>query len=372
MTSWHKRTAIVAGLVGVVNACASGAREGPALQERVWPVYLGSAQRVNAAESLAADPQPVWRATVSRGITGAPALSEDVVAVASVDRRVTLLDRATGAEIWSRRLQMPIGGGPLIADDRVFVAEQGDGGKVYALRLSDGGTLWDVRVGDAYAPLALAGPDLYVTTREGMVGRMSAQTGAFSWRAEVTGAVRASPVVTPLGIVVATQADSLYLIDHDSGIVRVRRGTRGTVLAAPALWDSLIIAGTSSGRLEALDATTLVTRWSLDLDDAIVGSVAVRAGRVYALTGRGVLAIVPLDAPDAARRVTVGLATRAGPAPAARGVYVGGVNGEIVLVDSSGNRLWSGRIEPPVHEAVLLDAHTLLAVSQRGDVVMFR
>ena len=358
--------------MGVVNACASGSREGPALQERVWPVYLGSPQRVNAAESLAADPQPVWRTTVSRGITGAPALAEDVVAVSGVDRRVTLLDRATGSELWSRRLQAPIGGGPLIADDRVFVAEQGEGGQVYALRLSNGGTLWDERIGDALASLALAGPDLFVATREGLVAKLSAQTGEVAWRVQVTGAVRAAPLLTPHGIVIATQADSLYLITGDSGIVRVRRGTRGAVLAAPALWDSLIVTGTSSGRLEALDAATLVTRWVLDLDDVIVGSIAVRAGRAYAMTGRGTLAMVPLDAPDAARRVQVGMASRAGPAPGARGVYLGGVNGEIVLVDSSGNRLWTGRIEPPVHEAVLLDAHTLLAVSQRGDVVMFR
>ena len=360
------------GLVSGVNACASGAREGPALQERAWPVYLGTPQRVSGAESLAADPQPVWRISVARGITGAPALAEDVVAVSLVDRRVALLDRATGQEIWTRRLGLPIGAGPLIADDRLFVAEQTEGGKVYALRLSNGGTVWDTRVGDTFASLALADQALFVATREGEIGRLSAQTGEVVWRSDVNGAVRAAPLVTEHGLLIATQSDSLYLLDRETGAIRVRRGTRGAVIAAPALWDSLIVAGTSTGRLEALDAATLATRWVIDLGDVIVGSVAVRAGKAYALTGSGLLAIVPLDAPDGARRLDVGVASRAGPAPAARGVYIGGVNGEIVLIDSSGTRLWTGRIEPPVNEAVLLEAHTLLAVSLRGHLVLYR
>src|SRR5262249_17968155 len=90
MTGWHRRTAIVAGLVGLVNACARAGRDGPALQEKVWPVYLGSAARVGVPETLATDPQPVWRTSVARGVTGAPAVTEDLVAISSADHRVAL------------------------------------------------------------------------------------------------------------------------------------------------------------------------------------------------------------------------------------------------------------------------------------------
>lgn len=372
MTRQH-RSAIVVGALSLVNACAHrGGRDGPVIQERAWPVYLGRASRTGSAETLATNPQAVWRTSVARGITGAPALAENVVAVSTADNRVALLDRPTGDLLWTRRLSAALGAGPLLSDDRLFVAEQVDGGRVYALRLRDGTTIWSVRAGQFLAPLALGDSALYGASAGGGVLRIHARTGAVVWRARVSGAVRAAPVLLPGGLLVATQSDSLFLLDAATGAIRVRRPTRGTVLAAPAYADSLLVIGTSAGRLEALDPATLVTRWRLDLGDVIVGSVAVRDGRAYALTGRGLLVAVPPGNPAAARRFPLQLVARAGPAPAAQGIFISSVTGEIVLVDSAGNRAWSARIVPPVNEPVLVDERTLVAVSLRGDVVMFR
>ncbi len=364
---------MLAGLLGLVNACASGRRDGPALQERAWPAYLGSSARAGGAETLATDPQPIWRATLARGIVGAPALTEDVVAIGLADHRVALLERATGAVLWTRRLQLALGAGPLISDDRIFIAEQTPGGRVYALRLTDGATIWSARGGDNAAPLALTDSALYVGTIEGGVARLDPKTGAPAWRIRLPGAVRAA--ITPVlgGVLVATATDSLFLLDAATGAVKVRRAVRGAVLAAPAVVDSVVVIGTSAGRLEAIDAATLRTRWSLELGEPIVGSVAAFGGTIYALTGRGTLSMVPLAAaPSNARRVSTGIVARGGPTPTSQGVYVSAVNGEIVLVDSTGARKWSARLEAPVVEPVLADARTLIAVSLRGDVVAFR
>jgi hypothetical protein len=222
------------------------------------------------------------------------------------------------------------------------------------------------------APLVLDDSSLYLASTAGLVVQASSRTGVARWRRQVGGAVRTTPLAVPAGLVVATQMDSLFLLDARDGAIRVRRGTRGAVLAAPAWADSTIVIGTTSGRLEALSATTLQTRWSLDLDDIIVGNVALWQGRAYALTSRGTLVIVPLDRPSDARRVSTGIIARAGPTPATQGIFLGGVRGEIALVDSLGVHKWDARILAPVAEAVLVDGRTLVAVSQRGDVVMFR
>jgi len=161
--------AIVAGALCLVNACTSVQREGPALQERPWPAYLGGPSRaLSSPESIATDPQPIWRAKVGRGITGGPALGETVLAVAAVDHRVVLLDRATGSEIWDHRLSLAIGAGPLIRDDRLFVAEQVDGGSVYALALLNGHELWRKFVGGRVTGSpALVDDRIYVTSHLG-------------------------------------------------------------------------------------------------------------------------------------------------------------------------------------------------------------
>src|SRR5689334_11854328 len=172
MTCKHGRTAIVVGALALVNACASSGREGPAMQERVWPAYLGGSARAHASDTVAADPQPVWRVSLARGITGGPAITEDLVAVGLADHRVALLERPTGAVIWTHRLGLSVGAGPLINDDRLFVAEQSTGGSVYALSLRSGNQIWDTKLGDVTAPLAFEDGALYAGTLEGIVARI--------------------------------------------------------------------------------------------------------------------------------------------------------------------------------------------------------
>ncbi|MFI5208371.1 MAG: PQQ-binding-like beta-propeller repeat protein [Gemmatimonadales bacterium] len=365
--------AIVAGALCLVNACTSVQREGPAFQERPWPAYLGGPARAGTQpESIGTDPKPIWHVSVGRGITGGPALSEAVLAVAAVDRRVVLLERATGAQIWDHRVSLPIGAGPLIRDDRLFVAEQIEGGSVYALQLLNGHELWRTDAGAVAAPLALEGDALYVATLNGSVLRLAAGRGTVSWHVKLPGAVRAAPLPTPFGLVVATAADSLFLLDAATGSVRARVATRGTVLAAPALADSLVVIGTAAGRIVGVDAATLETRWSQSATDPIVGSVAIAGGRVWALTGRGVLCSLSLAEPRTMQAVPLGLVVRAGPSPVPGGVLVSGVNGELVLVDGTGARRWAARVEPPLVEPAIADGHTIIAVSVRGEVVAFR
>lgn len=360
-------------LLGIVNACASTARIGPVMQERAWRTYLGAPERSGVVlESLSADPQPVWRTDVGRGIIGAIAVSEDVIAVAQVDRQVTLLDRATGEVIWRRHLPAYLGTGPLLDDDRVFAATQTNEGRVYALRLRSGRPLWSAAAGDVMAQLTVEGTALYAASTAGWVMRFATDTGTRMWRTRVAGAVRATPTLAGEVLVVATAADSLFALDAQTGAILARRATRGTVLAAPAVAESLVIAGTSDGRLEAFDPRSLTARWSLDLAGPVVGHVAVHGGTVYALAGRGTLWTIPLADPQAALHLDLGIVTRAGPAPAAGGVFIAGVNGEISLVDVAGVRRWSARLDAPVTEPPVVDSRTILAASQKGTVVVFR
>jgi outer membrane protein assembly factor BamB len=356
-----------------VNACASTWNRAPASQERRWTAYLGSSQRASArADTLAGDPAPIWRTDVGRGIVGAPALTEDLVLLAQVDRQLTVLNRATGAIIWRRRFGENIGGGPLVDYDRVFFATQTDEGQVLALDLASGKRLWATRLGDVAAPLAIHDAQLYAGTVGGWFVALSMTGGERLWRTQLAGGVRAAPLVVSGGVIVATASDSLYLLDRSSGGVRARRGTAGTVLAAPALADSLVIFGTSAGRLEACDTATLATRWSLDVGSGVIGAVAVQQDTAYVVTHDGELWRVPLAAPDHAAKVALALVTRGGPTPVAGGVLVAGVGGELALVDARGTKRWTARIHAPVAQPVVVDGAFLLAVSERGEVVAFR
>jgi len=347
---------------------------GPARQDAGWVAYLGNSHHdACAAESLVPDPRPLWRADVGRAVRGSPALGETVVAVGVAERVVTLLDRATGQALWRTRLHGTIHAGPLLEEERLYVATEAPEGRVYALRLRDGRTLWSTKTESVVAPLALEGDTIFAATERGTVLRLEAERGAVAWRRHLPGAVRAAPVATPFGLAVATAADTLYLLDKTSGEVRARLATPGTVLAAPALAESRLYFGTTGGHVLAVELPGLAVAWDHPAGDGVFGAVAVARDTVYALARDGALWLIPAAHPAGARAIALRIVATAGPTPLAAGVLVASVSGEVLLVDpGAGTIRWRVQLDGPIEQPPLVRDRQLVVVSGRGDIHAYR
>src|SRR2546422_8725862 len=129
-------------------------------------------------------------------------LGETVVAVGVAERVVALLDRATGQALWRTRLQGPIHAGPLLEEERLYVATEAAEGRVYALRLRDGHTLWSTKTESVVAPLALEGDTIYAATEGGTVLRLGAERGAVAFGRPPPRPGGAAPPPPPLGLAV--------------------------------------------------------------------------------------------------------------------------------------------------------------------------
>jgi len=189
----------VAGFWAVnATACATPyvppSRLGPQHQEASWTAYLGTPRHdACIAESVNADPRPLWHTSVGRAVRGSPALGETVIVVGVADRVVTLIDRATGQALWRARLAGTIHAGPLLDGDRIYVAtESTPDARVYALRLRDGGTLWSTKTESIVAPLALDGDTLYAATEAGTVLRLETHGGKVTLRRRLGGGLARS------------------------------------------------------------------------------------------------------------------------------------------------------------------------------------
>ncbi|HET8712112.1 MAG TPA: PQQ-binding-like beta-propeller repeat protein, partial [Gemmatimonadales bacterium] len=282
-------------------------RVGPARQETAWTAYLGT-QRHDAAarETLNPDPRPLWHTGMGRGVRGSPAIAEAVIAVGTADRNVTLVDRSSGDVIWRSRLDGTVRSGPLLDEDRLYIGSEAQpDGRVYSLRLRDGKIQWRARTGSVVAPLAFDGEALYAGTEEGVALRIETERGRIQWRAPLAGAIRAGPVVTPYGVVVATTADSLYLIDRGTGTVHQRLRLPGSVLGTPASDGKRIYLGTVSGRIVAVDVASWTTAWDRAAGDAVYGAPALVNDTLYVLARNGRLWLIPVNAPDSARSHTL-------------------------------------------------------------------
>jgi eukaryotic-like serine/threonine-protein kinase len=354
-----------------------GTKPAPERQETRWPVSLGTAQHdAAAAETLSAEPRPLWHTTVGRAVRGSPAIAEGVIAVGTADRQVVLLDRGTGQILWRERLHGTIHGGPLLDGDRLYVATEAspDGG-VYALQLKDGHVLWNTRVGGVEAALALVSDTLYAGTEGGMVLRLDTADGKVAWRRQLPGAIRADPVPTPAGLAVAATTDTLFLLDRATGEIRKRLALPGSVLAAPALEPRGVhlYVGTTGGHLLSVTLPELTITWDLATGDAVFGAPALVRDTVYCLARNGTLWMVPAAHPAGARSISLGIVAIAGPTPLAHGILAGSISGEVVLVGpESGAVWWRTQLDGPIEQPPLVRNRELVVVAGRGDIHVYR
>src|SRR6266545_4936660 len=378
MTFGHRGGILVAGLFSVnaiAGACAPPMKTGPARQESGWPAYLGNQRHdAGARETLNPDPRPLWHVTMGRGVRGSPALGESVVAVGTADRNLVLIDRSSGDVLWRSHLDGSVRAGPLLDDDRLYVAtESQPQGRVYAVRLRDGRQLWGAQAGSVTAPLAFDGEGLYAGTEDGMVLRLEPEHGTVQWRRPLSGAVRAGPLVTATGLVVATTSDTLYSIDRETGSVRAQLSLPGAVLATPATDGRRIYLATTNGRIVAVDLASWSVTWDRPAGDAVYGAPALSADTLFVLARDGRLWMIPVDAPDAATRNTLDIVATAGPTPLASGVLVGSVSGEMLLVDPrSGAIRWRAQVAGPIEEPPLVRDRQVVVVAGRGNIHTYR
>src|SRR5262249_14375861 len=146
---------------------------------------------------------------------------------------------------------------------------------------------------------------------------------------------RAGPLATPLGLIVATTSDTLYLLDRQTGTARSRLKLPGTVLGTPATDGRRVYLGTTSGRVVAVDLGARTVIWDRVVGDAVYGSPALVGDTVFVLSRDGRLWLIPVDAPDRATSHALDIVATAGPTPltSGQGVLVGSVSGEVLLVD---------------------------------------
>jgi outer membrane protein assembly factor BamB len=302
----------------------------------------------------------LWRARVNSELLSAPAISDKVVVMRSVDGRLHGLDAHTGKALWSVEQQVPrlsLRGTatPIIAKD---VAISGfDNGKVMAVSLNTGDTVWDTAlasphgrteldrlvdidsavhaVGDnvfaagfqgrtamlavdsgqvwwahdmsSYRGLAVDADNLYVTQSDGIVVALRQRDGSELWRNQKLKLRRLStPVLTSTAVVIADFQGYVHWLDKNTGeLVARERIAKERVTNSPVSVDDTVVVLSDGGKLAAYRATPT----------AVVASVAPSAPAAAPTPVPAAPAEAPVAPPAAP--VETPAAAPAAPAPAA-------------------------------------------------------
>jgi len=263
----------------------------------------------------------LWRSRMNSELLSSPAITEKVVVLRSVDGRLHGLDAHNGKELWSVEQQVPrlsLRGTatPIIAKE---VAISGfDNGKVMAVSLNSGDTVWDTalasphgrteldRLVDIDSAVRTVGDNVFATGFQGRTAMLALDSGQIWWAHDMS---------SYRGLVV--DDDNLYVTQSDGIVVALRQRDGSELwrnqklkmrrLSAPVLTSTAVVIADFQGYVHWLDKTTgelvareriakqRVTNPPVSFGDTIV--VLTDGGKMAAYRARPVAAVAATVAP---------------------------------------------------------------------------
>jgi outer membrane protein assembly factor BamB len=292
-------------------------------------VAVGSADGLVIALS-AANGAERWRADVKGEILSAPAVSATEVIVRTVDGKLRALALSDGAELWSTEQQIPrltLRGvaAPVVVRD---VAISGfDNGRVLAVNLADGATVWDSpvspshgrteleRLNDIDAAVKVAGDDVFVAGFQGRAAMLALDSGQVWWTRDLSSYRGVD--VDDEQMYLSTSGGDVVALKRRSGVEVWRNELlKRRALSAPVVAGDFVAVADLEGYVHWFDRTTgtLAGRIKTGGDRVTNAPLAVN-GIVYVISDKG--DVVALHGLPVAARAAKAEKPEPAPAPAA-------------------------------------------------------
>jgi len=218
----------------------------------------------------ASDGRERWRAQMSGEVLAAPLVAGNRVVVRTVDGRLHSLDATDGKEVWTvedlvPRLTLRGTSPPVRAGETVICGF--DSGRVIAVSLASGDTLWQAqvstprgrseleRLADIDAAVRVAGDEVYAIGYQGRIAMIALDSGQVWWTRDMSS-------YRDIGL----DDDQLYVATSEGGVLALRRRDGSTVwqqpglmrrgLSAPVLHGGAVVVGDFDGYLHWMDRGT--------------------------------------------------------------------------------------------------------------------
>ena len=284
-----------------------------------WPQRAGGASHglVNAA--IGAGQTRIWSAPVGQGQSARYRIAASPVAaggrIFALDSRASLTATATnGATLWKTDIASPgdreddaTGAGLAVEGGRVFATT--GFAELVALDAASGAVIWrqsfDAGVGGAPT---VAGGAVFVVARDGSAWAIDAQDGKVLWQIAGTPGTAgmsgvSAPAIADKTVIFPFASGEMLAVDRATGVpvwqarVAGSRPGRGYATVSDLTGDPVVLGGTvyagsSAGKLVALDAATGERRWSAD--EGATSPVQVAGGSVFLVSDQAQL--VRIDA----------------------------------------------------------------------------
>jgi outer membrane protein assembly factor BamB len=201
---------------------------------------------------MGANGQLNWRSEVGGELSASPIADQRAVYVASETgksesgvRRATgalrALGRDGGVTQWMRTLAMPLRGGLVLSNGKLFGGSSD--GRIYAFDSADGQARWAYDHGSPFnSQPVVSGSHVYIGSEDGNLLALEEETGKLLWRYRTTGAIRGA-VANGNDIVYFGSGDGyVYAVNATNGRLLWRKRTGAGVEAVVRTNEELLVA----------------------------------------------------------------------------------------------------------------------------------
>jgi eukaryotic-like serine/threonine-protein kinase len=257
------------GLVSLDGATGRETWAAPLLADNHWVapplVVADTVYAVNNNGSLYAAELAtgglLWSLPIAEQLWSAPTTNGTLIFVSSLDHNLYAVDPAARAVAWSVELGGSAPGSATVSADGNTVFVGSFGKKIIAVEAASGKVKWSADTGDwIWGAPVQGGDSLFAADTAGQVYSLGVPNGKNAWpAAKPDGAITASPVLIPGGVVFATETGSLVALDNTGATIwKLELGGEiyatpvvagDMILVAPMKAESLLRAVSLDGRL---------------------------------------------------------------------------------------------------------------------------
>lgn len=296
-----------------------------------------------------------WRYPVRNSIKNTIAVDEGTVFAQDAEGYLYAIDSQTGKLKWDKK--MDVAGLPVLVDgltaaNGIVYAGSGKAFGAYNGKTGDAVWLnkgWPQGEATTSTPLLANGVVISGANWRGFYGN-DAQTGELLWKLDKDGITDRGATPTYDGnLLYVTSRQSLFIIDCHSGEVIVRKELPFNVQvnSTPLVTDKLIVFGTQTDGLVALDRETFEVRWKARTSPALVYTAP------YSRHPAATVETSPLLIGDT--------------------IYFGASDGIIYGIDKeSGQTTWKHKTGAPLFSTLSTNGNMIFATDFGGNVYAFK
>lgn len=369
------------GTILLLSCLAAGCGAGIALER---PVSFGGNSlgqlNGNGARNalLRGAPRPpyelAWQEAVNSGLGPAGVLcAGNLICISGLNGWIYFLDAETGAEAGHIGLRGSIYGAPAGTDSLLIVPHSTFPATLTCIDLRARKVRWTKAVGQIESSLLLEGNDIFATTLDGGLWRISPGDSATRWSASLPKAIYSSPASDGERVFTGCDDGSIYAFRADSGREAWKQPTGAAVMASPVVSGGSVYVGSTNGKFLALDTRDGSIRWSIDLGSPVYATAAVRDGALFVgTTGRTLFALDALSGAIRWRAAT-GSVIRAPAVVTEDYVFAVSLDKTIRCLDRrSGREIWSQLLESSPAAAPVITDTRIIVATESGDIFAFK